>query len=191
MFWQRRLPHWVPEASIVFVTWRLAGTLPQPAPAVLRRDPHPGRVFLLQDRQMDSTRQGPRWLKDPQIATVVADALLYGDRVRRAYSLFAWVIMPNHMHLVLQPQEKLSDILRWLKTATATRANRVLGRTGEAFWQREYFDRWIRSGKELASAVAYVEANPVNAGLVAGVEDWPWSSAWKGTGGKTAGATGA
>ena len=85
--------------------------------------------------------------------------------------------MPNHVHLVLRPQGTLSAILRWLKTATATRANRVLGKTGEAFWQREYFDHWIRSEKELASVVAYVEANPVQAGLVSKAEDWPWSHA--------------
>jgi REP element-mobilizing transposase RayT len=64
-----------------------------------------------------------------------------------------------------------------LKTATAIRANRVLAKTGEAFWQREYFDHWIRSEKELASVVAYVEANPVLAGLVSCPEDWTWSSA--------------
>jgi REP element-mobilizing transposase RayT len=177
MFWRRRLPHWVPEDSIVFVTWRLAGTLPQVPAEVFRRDPHPGRFFLAQDRHLDSTPQGPRWLQDPRIARVVAEALAYEERVRRAYDLFAWVIMPNHVHLVLRPQGTLSAILRWLKSATATRANRVLGKTGEAFWQREYFDHWIRSEKELASVVAYVEANSVKAGLVSSAEDWPWSSA--------------
>jgi hypothetical protein len=156
MFWRRRLPHWVPEDSIVFVAWRLAGTLPQAPAEVFRRDPHPGRFFLAQDRRLDSTPQGPRWLQDPRIARVVAEALAYGERVRRAYDLFAWVIMPNHVHLVLRPQGTLSAILRWLKSATATRANRVLGKTGEAFWQREYFDHWIRSERELAS-VAVVE----------------------------------
>jgi putative transposase len=68
--------------------------------------------------------------------------------------------------------------------------NAALGKTGEAFWQREYYDRWIRSDKELASVVAYVEANPVKAGLAVCPEDWPWSSAWNGTGGETAGAPG-
>ncbi|MGC9972863.1 MAG: hypothetical protein ABSE56_19965, partial [Bryobacteraceae bacterium] len=93
------LPHWVPEDSIVFVTWRLAGTLPQVPAEVFRRDPHPGRFFLVQDRRLDSTPQGPRWLQDPRIARVVAEALAYGERVRRAYDLFAWVILPNHVHL--------------------------------------------------------------------------------------------
>jgi putative DNA methylase len=129
-------------------------------------------------------------LEDPRIATLFVDALLYGESVRRDYDLFAWVVMPNHVHLVLKPNRKLSEIMRWLKTATATRANRLLGKSAGAFWQREYFDRWIRSEKELATVVAYAEANPVTGGLAVCPKVWPWSSAGKGTGGKTAGAPG-
>lgn len=153
MFWRRRLPHWIPQDSIVFVTWRLAGTLPQPTPELLTSDPDPGRTFLLQDRQLDCLDSGPRWLADPLIAEILAEALLHGERARREYDLFAWVVMPNHVHLVLKPNGKLSETMRWLKTATASRANRSLGKAGEAFWQREYYDRWIRSNKELVSCV--------------------------------------
>jgi REP element-mobilizing transposase RayT len=67
--------------------------------------------------------------------------------------------------------------MRWLKAATANRANVLLGRTGEAFWQREYFDRWIRTEKQLGSVIAYVEENPVRSGLAACPEEWRWSSA--------------
>jgi len=129
-------------------------------------------------------------LEDPRIATLFVDALLHGESVRRDYDLFAWMVMPNHVHLLLRPNRKLSEIMRWLKTATATRANRLLGKRAGAFWQREYFDRWIRSEEELTAVVAYVEANPVTAGLAVCPQDWPWSSAGKGTGGKTAGAPG-
>ena len=120
----------------MFVTWRLAGTLPRPAPELEIRDQRPGRAFLLQDRQLDRAPSGPRWLQDPRIAGLVVDALLYGETVRRAYDLFAWVVMPNHVHLVLKPNRRLSEIMRWLKTATATRANRLLERRAEAFWPR-------------------------------------------------------
>src|SRR5450759_4616872 len=68
MFWRRRLPHWVPEDSIVFVTWRLAGTLPRPAPELLTSDPDPGRIFLLpqaiagrNDLYAGSTAGSPRF----------------------------------------------------------------------------------------------------------------------------------
>jgi len=62
--------------------------------------------------------------------------------------------------------------MRWLKWTTARRCNQVLCRTG-AFWQDESFDHWIRNGRELESIIAYVEQNPVAAGLP---EEWPWSS---------------
>jgi REP element-mobilizing transposase RayT len=67
--------------------------------------------------------------------------------------------------------------MRWLESATANRANALLGQTRTAFWQREYFDRWIRSEQELAAAIRYVEENPVRGRLVSCPEEWPWSSA--------------
>ena len=156
MYWYRRLPHWVPENSTVFVTWRLAGLKPPPAPAT-----------------------SPRWLSQPRIAAIFVEALLHGERVRRSYDLLAWVVMPNHVHMVVKPIRPLPEVMRWLKTATANRANVPLGRTGEAFWQREHFDRWIRTEKQLGSVIAYVEENPVRSGLAACPEEWRWSSAHK------------
>jgi len=184
MFWRRRLPHWVPEDSIVFVTWRLAGTLPQPPPGTS----DPGKAFLNEDRQLDRTADGPHWLKIPQIAAMVEDALLHGEQTRQAYDLHAWAIMPNHVHLVLQPCHKLPEIMPWLKTSTSVRANRLL-RSTEPFWAREYYDHWIRNRRELRSIITYVEENPVNAELVLSPELWPWSSARKTTGDNFAGVT--
>jgi REP element-mobilizing transposase RayT len=155
MYWYRRLPHWTPENTTIFVTWRLAGTRPTPTPAA-----------------------GPRWLIEPRIAAIFAEALVHGDKVRRSYDLVAWVVMPNHVHVVMDPVIPLSGIMRWLKAATANRANKLLGRTGTPFWQREYYDRWIRSEKELSSVIAYVEDNPVRSGLAASPEEWRWSSAF-------------
>jgi len=173
----------------VFLTWRLAGTLPQAPPAFLVQDSDAGKAFLAHDRQLDRTRSGPCWLKDPKIAASFVEALLHGENVRRSYELLAWVVMPNHVHVVLKPHEKLPEIMRWVKAAIAVRANRIAGRTGQPFWQREYFDRWIRTSKELASVIACVERNPANAGLVTCAGAWPLSSASKPTGGTTAGAT--
>ena len=87
--------------------------------------------------------------------------------------------MPNHVHVVVKPIRPLPEIIGWLKAATANRANVLLGRTGEAFWQREYFDRWIRTEKQLGSVIAYVEENPVRSGLAKCPEEWRWSSAYK------------
>ncbi len=112
------------------------------------------------------------------------EALRYGAADRQIYELFAWVLMPNHVHIVFRPMEPLSEILRWLKSATGKRANQLLGHAGHRFWQREYYDHWIRSEPELWRIIRYVERNPVGAGLVTRQEDWPWSSAANGTGGK-------
>jgi len=109
--------------------------------------------------------------------------------VRRSYDLFAWVVMPNHVHIVVKPIRSLAEIMRWLKAATANRANTPLGRTGEAFRQREYFDRWIRTEKQLSSVMAYVERNPVGSGPYSMSRRLEMVKRVQDTGGKTAGAT--
>jgi REP element-mobilizing transposase RayT len=167
MYWERRLPHWIPEGSTVFVTWSLAGNRPA---ATSTNMPNPGKAFVLEDRRLDRTRSGPHLLSDPRIAAIFAEALRHGETVRGLYETHAWVVMPNHVHLVLTPKNKLSAIVGWLKAATANRANRLIGRTGFAFWNREYFDHWIRSARDFGRAVSYVERNPVTAGLAASPE---------------------
>ncbi len=67
--------------------------------------------------------------------------------------------------------------MKSLKGATAREANRLLGRTGEPFWQKESYDHWVRSQREFEKIRAYIESNPVKAGLVQEPEDYPWSSA--------------
>jgi putative transposase len=172
MFWRRRLPHWVPEGSQVFVTWRLAGELPSSI-----REPCPwGEAFRTRDLGLAHVKSGSPWLKDPRIARTTVDALTYGATQKGWYELLAWVVMSNHVHIVIEPHQKLSEIMRWLKTATSVRANRILRQKAEPFWQREYFDHWIRSG-ELDAIVQYVEENPVAAGLVTAPDQWIWSSA--------------
>ena len=74
--------------------------------------------------------------------------------------------MPNHVHAIFRPYAGMPAIMRWLKGRTSRVANRILGRTGRAFWQDESFDHWIRSAQELQYLVDYVEDNPLKAGLV-------------------------
>jgi hypothetical protein len=64
-----------------------------------------------------------------------------------------------------------------LKGFTAFEANRILGTKGKPFWQDESFDRLVRTDLEFDRIHAYIEQNPVRAGLVARVEEFPWSSA--------------
>ena len=182
--YRRHLPHWQPEHVFVFLTWRLAGTLPRfrlrPAGFPVAR-PTPGRAFLAVDRRADQATSGPLWLGDPRVERLVRDILQAGEEERGWYRLRAWVILPNHVHVLLLPYRPLALITRWIKGSTARQANRILGRTGHSFWQDESYDHWVRSAGELEQIVRYIEGNPVAAGLVRAVEQWPWSSAtWTG-----------
>jgi putative transposase len=85
--------------------------------------------------------------------------------------------MAKHIHVLLLPLTSPSLLLKSLKGATAREANRVLNRTGEQFWQRESYDHWVRNEREWNRIAAYIERNPVKAGLVSSAEDYPWSSA--------------
>src|SRR3984957_21080274 len=116
-------------------------------------------------------------LRDPRIAAVVADALEQGESEYRLYQRFAWVIMPNHVHVVIRP---LPAVMRWIKGSTAHSANLLLKRTGQPFWQYETYDHVIRNSDELNRVIRYVERNPVRAGLAITIEDWPWSIAGAG-----------
>ena len=100
-------------------------------------------------------------LRRPEIADLVANALRHFDGEH--YLLDEWVVMPNHVHVVLWPMPNytLSEILKSRKQFTARQANLVLGRTGETFWQRESFDHWIRYDAEKERIRRYLRGNPV------------------------------
>jgi putative transposase len=117
-------------------------------------------------------------LRAPVIAAVVQDALHHFDGAR--YRLIAWVIMPNHVHVLVEQIEgyPLGDIIHAWKSFTAKQANKQLARSG-AFWAPDYFDRYIRDQAHYDVAVYYIHRNPVKAGLVARAEQWQWSSVWK------------
>ncbi|MGH9772520.1 MAG: REP-associated tyrosine transposase [Candidatus Acidiferrales bacterium] len=131
----------------------------------------------MRDRELDRAATGPLWLKDPRVAQLMAETLEKGASDYHLYELLAWVVMPNHVHVVWEPLHPLPEITRWIKGSTARAANLLLGRTGKPFWQYESYDHCIRSDTELGRVIRYVERNPVAAGLVEAAEDWPWSSA--------------
>jgi putative transposase len=87
--------------------------------------------------------------------------------------------MSNHVHILLRPIENPPKVLQWLKGTTARHANQLLCRTGKPFWQRESYDHWVRDDNEFARIAAYIESNPVKAGLVEEAAKYRWSSAWR------------
>jgi REP element-mobilizing transposase RayT len=160
------------------LTWRLAGSPPAPPAEVFSRENADfNAVHSLEEQLDDRAASGPFWLQETRVANMLAKALRYGEAVRQSYWLYAWVIMPNHVHVILRPRIELPSLMRWLKGRTGHMANRMLGRTGTPFWQDESFDHWIRSDEELHNLIKYVEENPVKAGLVELPKQWPWSSA--------------
>ncbi|MHB1294828.1 MAG: REP-associated tyrosine transposase [Anaerolineae bacterium] len=113
---------------------------------------------------------------------MVQSALLYFDAQR--YRLFAWVIMPNHVHVLLETLAgwTLAGVVASWKTYTGRRLSALLpgsGRSGTCHqvWHREYWDRYIRNARHFNVTMQYIHDNPVKAGLATKPEDWPWSSA--------------
>jgi hypothetical protein len=180
VFYRRNLPHWHPDGAAVFLTWRLHGCLPLSADtANLGCDNRvrPGLRFKVLDAALDKASIGPRWLEDPRIAACVVNGIRTGEASLGFYKLHAFVVMPNHVHLLISPRLPLPRIMNGLKGVTARDSNRILGHRGISFWQDESFDHWVRSAEEFDRIRAYIEFNPVSAGLVTRSEDWPWSSA--------------
>ena len=111
-----------------------------------------------------------------KIAELVVTGLLDGDRRFRRYQLHAFVVMPNHVHLLVTPKVVATKWLGPLKGFTAHQANAVLGAHGGAFWQEESYDHVVRYAAAFDRIRVYIEENPVSAGLVAAAQQFPWSS---------------
>lgn len=203
--YRRHLPHVQPPGVMLFVTFRLVGSLPASIQAELSAEANRikrelaqlkdsqeqarlaylahKRLFGRWDACLDSMTEGPHWLNIPEVAQIVVDSLHYFDGER--YLLDCFCLMSNHTHFVCQPLEKepgvyyaLSSIMHSLKRYSAVEANKVLGRQGQ-FWQHESYDHIVRNDAELQRIRQYVLNNPVKAGLVDSPDEWPWSySRW-------------
>jgi REP element-mobilizing transposase RayT len=130
------------------------------------------------DRLLDRAESGPRFLQQPEIAQLVETAVQDGEARFQRYRLHAFVVMPNHVHLLVTPNVASTQWLGPLKGFTGLQANRILGVQETAFWQDESYDHLVRTQLEFERVRAYIERNPVSAGLVASAEQFRWPSAW-------------
>jgi REP element-mobilizing transposase RayT len=180
--WHTRgyLPHFDAPGIIQMLNFRLADALPQERQHEWKPILQIGddRQRLIRIEEYYDHGYGACELALPAIAQHTENTLLYDDN--RRCRLLAWVIMPNHVHVLAEiwttPVGKLTK--DW-KSISAKFANRCLGRTGN-WWQEDYFDRFIRDDAHFHKTVHYIENNPVKAGLVKEAKAWPWSSAkWR------------
>ena len=191
------LPHIKVAGAAYFVTFRLADSLPREVMLRLKeqRDDLLRRAVEAHQDQATTRRElhawyaaevdsildqhtGAAWLREPRIANLVATALRHFENDR--YTLHAWCVMPNHVHVVVRPlgAHTLDSILQSWKSYTAHEANKMLHRDGP-FWQPESYDHWIRDDADLHHCCRYTEENPLKAKLCGTPNDWRWSSARK------------
>lgn len=180
-----RLPHLDQAEAVYFLTFRLADSVPADALSsyVTERDQwlasHPPRPWppeIEQEFHRKFTGRFERWLdrgygscllQDPADARVVADTLMHfeGERSR----LHAWVVMPNHVHVLVSliGEEKLAKLLASWKGYTSRQINLRRGNSG-TLWQKTYFDRIVRDEEHFARCARYIRNNPVKAKLTPG-----------------------
>lgn len=206
--YHRNLPHIQYVGATFFVTFNLRGAMPAEVIARLvgekeralkrirRGNDSEGLVYAEQkrhlsrvDRVLDACQYGEDWLKQPQVAAIVAAKLHEYDG--RFYDLLAYCIMSNHVHLVIDLATQLDtlgvddiattanytqlhSVLKRIKGGSSLLMNRLLGRNG-AFWQPESYDHYVRNNAELVRIINYVLQNPVRAGLVENWQDWPYT----------------
>jgi putative transposase len=178
-YYVRNLPHWHPPANDIFISWRLHGSLPPKLAKNFstKSNRDSGKQFRAIDRKLDRARSGPLWLKDPRIADAVVATIRHGQSTVGLFDLHAFVVMANHVHLLITPKVPVARITKGIKGASFRHANEILGRGGTHFWQEESFDHWIRNASARERVHYYIEHNPVTAGLVRASADWLWSSA--------------
>jgi len=191
---RRRLPHWTCDRVIYWITFRLADSLPQTKFQAwraerdiwLQRNPKPwsdAQFMEYNERFGDRMENwlnagyGSCVLKRPEVCGIVQTCLLQfeGERLH----IHAAVIMPNHVHLLLEPlaRNKLSALLKGIKGASARKANQLLGTMG-TFWLDESFDHILRSEPQYWYLVKYIAENPKKAGLHAG-QYWHYQNTFK------------
>ncbi len=200
VYYHRNLPHYHPIGYPLFITFRLADSLPIDVLAEIKaqrecelkalknqtanewRKKIEEKYFSCYDDWLDQSKFGPRWLQMESIAQIVAKEMQNLDGNR--YRLIAYCIMPNHVHLLIEAliheQAKhqgrsakypITDILRLLKGRTARNCNLELERSG-GFWQHESYDHFVRDEQELERTILYILNNPVKAGLVKEWKNW-------------------
>ena len=147
----------------VFLTWRIHDSLPshRAFPTAVRNS---GQAFAAMDRLLDEVCGGPFYRRQPAVADMIVEAIQYNADVLQHYVLHAFVVMPNHVHLLATPAMPLPKLTKSLKGITSKRANAMLSMTGNSFWQEESYDHLVRHEREFEKIRNYLEETPCGRG---------------------------
>jgi|APTNR8051073442_1049403.scaffolds.fasta_scaffold09601_3 putative transposase len=181
------LPHWQQAGATYFITFRLGDSIPaerledwrmerkswlatHPEPWSMETEGDYHRLFSAQIDAWLDAGEGECLLRTPALREPLVNTLRHGDEDR--YRLHAWVLMPNHVHVLVTLAERATleiEIGAW-KSISARRINRLLDRSGNR-WQEDYFDRLVRDRDHFANCVRYIRRNPDKAQLPEGNYD--------------------
>ena len=189
----RHLPQLALPGGIYFVTFRLEDSVPQKLlkrwlyerHAWLAEHPEPWDKTTRKEYQSLFTARMERWLdagygecllRDERSRSELAERLFF--KHGRDYDLGDWVVMPNHVHVLLQPLGgvSLEEIMRPVKGISARNINRLLGRSG-SLWMQESFSHIVRSLEQLKRIQRYIQMNPDKACLPA--TDFSYEQRWQ------------
>lgn len=126
------------------------------------------------------TRRQLPLFRNHDLARIVVEEIIRSDRQLSSLT-FAYVVMPDHVHWLFQllHNQSLPSVVRSLKGRSAYRINRARGASGP-IWQAAYHEHALRNDESLENCGNYIVANPVRAGLVSNVEDYPyWELMWE------------
>lgn len=169
------LPHWNQLGKVQFVTTRLADSLPQnrieelkdaiekfnqayPQPWSSDTKRQYRRIIGKMEERLLDNGYGECVFRNPEVRAILSSAIAFYDE--KKYKVLAYVIMPNHLHLLIIPAtEVLATIMSSIKSYSSRHINKLLNRAG-VFWMRESYDHIIRNKSELERCVDYIKANP-------------------------------
>lgn len=179
---KRHLPHWLKEGSIYWVTFRLKGSIPASKSNIFKNDfetwrknnPQPWNAEQQRNYNRNWGQRLEAWLdagtgecflRDAKVRDSVKRRILFFDGSR--YDVLSFVIMPNHVHLLIHPKDgfSLSEIMNGIKGVSARESNKNLERTGQPFWQDESYDHIVRSTEQFLHYICYIADNPQKAKL--------------------------
>lgn len=175
--YSRNLPHINPDNAVFFITYRVSGSLPKFLIAENIEDNESRedtqKYFDKVDHFLDH-QEGE--LNQKEIAEIVVESLKYYHE--KHFSLLAYCIMPNHVHLLINtnsyPYKDLFSLLKVIKGVSANKINKLLNKSGQ-FWHHESYDRVVHDRNQLANVISYIKNNPVKAGLVQNWENWDYT----------------